>query len=37
MAKGSRHGFTVLPEGCLYAQVLYVGIEIDGIKISLKR
>jgi hypothetical protein len=38
MVPGKLHGFTVDPEGCLYAQILYVGIEIPGIgKVSLAK
>jgi putative transcriptional regulator len=36
--KGDQHGFMVAPEGCLYAQILYVGIDIAGLgKVSLRR
>jgi hypothetical protein len=35
---GPLHGFTVHPEGCVYAQILYVGIDIPGIgKVSLAK
>jgi len=37
MQPGREHGFTVDAEGCIYAQMLYVGIDIPGIgKVSLK-
>jgi quercetin dioxygenase-like cupin family protein len=38
MRPGLQHGFTVNPDGCLYAQILYVGIDIPGLgKVSLKK
>jgi hypothetical protein len=36
MHPGPLHGFTVHAGGCLYAQILYVGIDIPGLgKVSL--